>query len=360
MSSEVKERVVSSFFGTRYFTLLDLEIKQRISVNGLCSRQDLGNNLCQKGYAEEDVEKELIRQGHCSTIRYLPDKDTYVSLDMGKALWMDICHRINEQDQLLAGSLYYRKGFITLDVYRTDFQSPQLRKAAISSGLRRAPVMRRTGRFQPGDASRCLKGLLHVLPEAACGPGDYAGVLQKTGEKIGRKPPKTPWVWLAVHPVIEVDLPPWRKTVLRALFSLTNGPATWRGTPVSLYELTGYLDASLSDIEEPLTYFLGTGIIQTAENDYTPTEEGYALLSGIFRPRHRVTFAVTRCGRLLYRLEVSSPSFLCPEVLDFLVEAGGCPHESRGTPVVFSPGRRSHVMEVMEGLMKTIAAIEDR
>lgn len=360
MSSENTKRVVSSFFETGYFTLLDLEIKDHITGNSPCSRQDLITILHNKGYTKKDIKEELDKQRDYSTIRCIPGEDTYVSLDIGAALWSDICHRINEQHSLLAGSIHCRKGFINLDVYRTDFQPLQLRKAAISSGLRRAPVMRRTGKFQLEGASRCLKGLMSALPEAVCGPGDCAAVLQKIGEKISQKSSKTPWAWIIVHPVVEVDFTPWRKTVLRTLFSLTSGPAHWKGTPISLYELTGYLDASPSEIEVALTYFLKTGIVQSMESDYSPTERGYTLLSRIFRSRHEVTFAVTRCGRFQYRLEVSTPSFLCPEIQDLLMEAGGSPYEGEGTPVVFPPDKRSQVSTVMEALMKTITAIEDQ
>jgi hypothetical protein len=360
VSSECAEKVVSSFFETGYFTLLDLEIKHYATVKNSFSKRDLNRILKKKGYTEKDIEHELEKQRNYSTVRYLPDKNRYVGLGIGKALWGDICYRINEQYSLLAGRIHYRKGFITLDIYRTDFQSHQFRKAAVATGLLRAPVMRRTGRFNPEGASRCLKSLLPALPEATCEPGDYATVLQKIGDKVDRKPTKTPWAWLVIHPVVEVDLTPWRKTILRTLFSLTNGPVSWKGTPISLYELTGYLDASSSDIEEPLTYFLKTGIVQNMENDYSPTERGYTLLSGIFRSLYRMTFAITRCGRYQYKLEISTPSFLYPEIRDLLIDAGGYPLKGGGTPIVFSPDKYSQVMKVIEALMKMMAALEDQ
>jgi hypothetical protein len=360
VSSEYTEKVVSSFFEPGYFTLLDVEIKHYATVKKSFSKRDLNKALKKKGYAEKDINHELDRQRNCSTIRYLPDKDKYVGLDIGKALWGDICYRINEQPSLLAGRIHCRKGLVTLDVYRTDFQPHRFRRIAVATGLLRAPVMRRTGRLSPEETSRCLRTLLPALPEATCEPGDYATVIQKIGDKVERKPSKKPWAWLIVHSVVEVDLTPWRKAVLRTLFSLTNGPASWKGTPISLYELTGYLDASSSDIEEPLTYFLKTGIVQNMENDYSPTERGYTLLSGIFRSLYRVTFAITRCGRYQYRLEVSTPNFFYPEIRDLLIDAGGRPLKGGGTPVVFSPDKYSQVMKVIEALMKTMAAIEDQ
>lgn len=352
LSNEV---IVSSFFDKEYVTLLGVEIRDYIYKLKKCSKPKLIENLRQRGYKTNEISKELDRQYYCSTLRFLPSKNAYTCVDIGTILWSDICCRIYDQKSMIAGQLQYSGSSIKLDVYRTDFQSPELKREIRSLGLHRAPVMRWTKRFRKKEALKCLKYLTGVLPfPNHHDEGDYSGVLQTVKKVIDRKPKRTPWAWLVTHPVVQLELTPQRKKVLETLLSLSNGPVDWKGIPVSLDELQLNTNLPYEEIKESTEYLKEQGVTRQVRDDLTPTGQGYVLLRHAFRSNSSVTFAVTRSTEKEYQLEVSTPSYLNPEMCTLLKEHGGTMCPEFHTPAVFSPREGSQVIQVLDSIMELL------
>ncbi|MBU7027993.1 MAG: hypothetical protein HXS48_13745 [Theionarchaea archaeon] len=346
MTPEMDE-LVSSFFDNGYVTQLDAEIRDYICQTEKGTKKAFIDVLCQRGYKIDDITQEFDRQCSCSTLRYVPSDDTYVGVPLGMNLWSDMCNRIHDQESMVAGRLQRTGSSIKIDIYRTDFQSLKLKKKVKSIGLRPCPVMRWTKKFQKGAALKCLDYLMEVLPPAPHEGG--SSVLQEIREVISRKPKRAPWAWLVAHPVVKLELSPTRKRVVKTLLSLSNGPVDWKGTPVSLDELKMHTNLPSEEIEESIEYFNGKGIVRKVYGDFTPTSLGYPLLRHAFRSRPCVTFAVVYRTDREYQLEVSTPSYLAPEIRDSLEERGGT-ISGVSTPAVFF-FEKSQVGEVMDALI---------
>ena len=359
MLSEMSEVLVSSFFGNGYVTLPGAEIKDYISKTCHCSKKALTDMLRQRGYTTDEITAELNRQCSCSVLRFLPSRSTYTSTDIGTALWEDICNRIGDQPSIVAGNLQCKGSKIKIDIYRTDFQPTELKKKIKNLQLHQAPVMRWTGQFQMKDTLQCVDHLIEAVPFTGYHRrGDLSSVLQIAGEIVRRKPKKTPWAWLVFHPVVQVELTPSKKKVLKKLFKLSNGPVDWKGTPVSLDELLINTDLLYEEIEESIEYLKKHGIVRiidSSNGDLTPTGQGYVLLRHAFRPCPSVTFAVTRNAETEYQLEVSTPSYLTRSIQDLLKEQGGTVLSEFQTPAVFSSRERSQICAVFDVIIKALS-----
>lgn len=351
--------VVSSFFDRVYATLLGVEVKDYICKTRKCPRRKLIEALRERGYKTNEISKELDRQCCCSTLRFLPSEKAYTCVDIGMTLWNDICRRIYDQKSLIAGRLQPTGSNIKLDVYRTDFQSPSLKKEIRSLGLHRAPVMWWTKKFQEKEALKCLKRLVGVLPlpvqhdKEAC-----SGVLPTVSEVVSQKPRKAPWAWLVTHPVAQLELDPLRKKVLETLFLLSNGPVNWKGIPVSLDELQLNTSFSRDEIKESIAYLEEHGITRQVGEDFTPTNQGYVLLRRAFRSDSSITFAVTCSADMEYQLEISTPSYLNPEMCTLLKIHGGAVCPEFHTPAVFSHCEGSRVTHILDAIMELLLTAE--
>lgn len=349
-----KEVVICSFFENGYVTPLGLEIADYISKNRTCPRDLFIDNLVHRGYSAEDVQKELDRQCFCPTLRFNQSDDTYLGVDLGINLWSDICKRIHDQESMVSGQLQVKGSFMKVDIYRSDFQFSTLRKKVKDLGLSKAPVMRWTGQFTKGEALTCLDRLFGTVPFTdPHTTGDRFSVLEAVGDIIERKPGK-PWAWLVAHPVVHLELTPVGRKVLETLFSLSNGPIEWKGTPISPYEINMNTDISFGEIQESLEYLGETGIVRQVEGDFTPTGLGYLLVRRALREDKSLTFAVTRNAEREYKLEISTPRYAGCEVRDVLTECGGVSISEYLTPVVISSCERSQVVDVMEKVLSKV------
>lgn len=355
MPSEINGPVVASFFGNRYVTLLDVEIRDLICKNHTCSRQKFIDTLCKQGYASDDITEELDRQCSCSTLRYLSAEDTYTGVDIGVTLWGDMCNRIHDQESMLGGQLQGSGSHIKVDIYRTDFQFSKLRKWIKSLGLYQAPVMRWTRKFTRKDAVRCLDHLMEAVPFTdMCSSGDHSCVLQMVGDVIDRKPKKTPWAWMVCHAVAHLEVTPSRRQMLETICSLSNGPVDWKGNPVSLCEIKMNTNLSEEEITESLEYLQEKGIVRWVKGDLTPTGQGYVLVRHALRSDSAITFGITRIRDREYRLEVSTPSYLTGEMRDLLKEYSGSSLSEFRTPAVFPLWERTQVLDVLDAVTEKL------
>lgn len=357
MPSEINGPVVASFFGNRYVTLLDVEIRDIICKNHTCSRQEFIDTLCKRRYASDDITEELDRQCSCSTLRYSAADDTYTSVDIGITLWNDMCSRIHDQESMLGGQLQGSGSRVKIDIYRTDFQFSKLKKWIKSLGFYQAPVMRWTKKFTRTDAVRCFDHLMEAVPFTdVYGSGDQSCVLHMVGDVIDRKSKKTPWAWMVCHVVAQLELTPPRKQMLETICSLSNGPVDWKGNPVSLYEIKMNTDLSEEEITESLEYLQKKGIVRWVMGDLTPTGQGYVLVRHALRCDPAITFGITRIRDKEYQLEVSTPSYLNGEMRDLLSEYSGSSLSDLCTPAVFPHGERTEVLDVLDAVMEKLTA----
>lgn len=351
VSSDTDE-LIASFFGNRYATLLDAEIKNHICETQKCSKQEFIDILSQKEYSIDDITEELDRQCSSSTLRYVPSEDAYTGVKIGMNLWDDMCSRIRDQESILAGQLQRTGSRIKIDIYRTDFQFTKLKKGIKFLGLHQAPVMRWTKKFEKKDALKCLDLLMAAVPFTDVhSKGDHSCVIHMIGDVIDRKPKKTPWAWMVCHSVVQLELTPSRKEVLETVFSLSNGPVDWSGTPVSLDEIEMNTDVSHKEISGSLEYLQEKGIVRMVKEDFTPTGQGYVLVRHAFRSDSAITFVVTHTTDKEYQLEVSTPSYLNCEMQDLLKEWSGSRLSEFHTPAVFPLWGRSQVVEVMDAII---------
>jgi len=351
-----KEALVSSFFGNEYVTLLDVEIADYICTHQTCSRRKFIDVFCQQGYSAEDVTQQLDRQCSRSTLRFIPSKKMYEKVDTGTHLWADICSRIHSQESVIAGQLQAVGPYIRLDVYRSDFQSPPLKKVATQNRLKYAPVMKWTGKFRPNTVSKCVDRFVETMPCITChDEGDRAAVLHCVKEIINKKPKRAPWAWLIIHPVVQLELTPPTRDVLETLFSLSNGPVDWKGIPISLSELKINTDLSTGEIEDALQYLEEQGIVRQIGGDFTPTGQGYTLVRQFLRPTTAVTFAVTHSTDQKYQLEISTPSFLAADIQTLLLEHGGRIFSTFQTPAVFPLGEKDQVLQVLQAIINELS-----
>lgn len=349
MSSGMNE-LISSGFDNTYVTPLGVEIKDYICQTRKGSKHQLIDELSQRGYTLKDITEELDRQCACATFRYTSD-DTYVGVPLGMNIWSDMVNRINHQESMIAGRIQRTGPSIKIDIYRTDFQSPPLKRKVNSLGLRPCPVMRWTKKFQKKAALKCLDYLMQVLPILP-NKKEHSTVLQRIQKIINQKPKKRPWAWLVTHPVIQLELSPVRKRVIHALLSLSNGPVDWKGTPVSLHELKMYTNIPLEELQKPIDYFEEKGIIRQVYDGFTPTDHGYLLLRRAFRSRHGITFAVVHRTVNDYQVEVSTPSYVNPDIRHVLQNYGST-FPACDTPAVLS-GERSQVLNVMDAVVTSL------
>lgn len=345
--------LISSFFGNSYVTLLDIEIKDYIYAHGSSSKQEFIDILQQRGYSISDITDEIDRQCCCAALKYNPSDHTYCRTDIGVELWHDICYRIHDQKSMIAGEVHVKKPFITLIIYRTDFQTPQLRKKVSSLGLRRAPVMKWAGHYK--DRLPRLDTLMTVLPVTGYhDAGDRSCVVTMIDKVITRKSKRKPWAWLVTHPVVELEVTPLREEVLHALLGLCNGPVDWKGTAVSFYELKRFTGFSLTEIKEALEYLQKQGIVRQVDDDFTLTIQGYTLLRHAFTSYRSLTFAVVHRTDKKYCLEISAPSYLDSEIRHLLKELGGAVFSDVCTPVVFPLCEKSRVIDVIDMVIKNM------
>ncbi len=356
MSIEKDEVLVSSFFDNEYVTPLDVEIADYICTHHTCSRSEFTDVFSQQGYSAEDVTQQLDRQCSLSTLRFVPSKKMYEKVDTGMHLWADICSRIHTQESVLAGQLQAVKPYIRLDVYRSDFQSPSLKKIAMQSRLKHAPVMKWTGKFRTNTVLKYVDRFMEAMPCITChDEGDRSAVLHCVEEIISKKPKRAPWAWLIIHPVVQLKLTPPTRNVLETLFSLSNGPVDWKGIPISLSELKINTDLSTGEIEDALQYLEKQGIVRQIGGDFTPTGLGYTLVRRLLRPTAAVTFAVTHSTDQKYQLEVSTPSYLDAEMQTLLLEHGGRIFSTFQTPAVFPLGEKDQVLQVLQAIIDELS-----
>lgn len=351
VSNNTNGLVIASFFGNRCATLLDAEIKNHICETQKCSKQEFIDILSQK-YSIDDITAELDRQCSFSTLRYVPSEDAYTGVEIGMNLWDDMCSRIHDQESVLAGQLQRTGSCIKVDIYGTDFQVTKLKEGVKFHGLNQAPVMRWTKKFEKKDALKCLDLLMAAVPFTDVhSRGDRSCVIHLIGDVIDRKPKKTPWAWMVCHSVVQLELTPSKKDVLETVFSLSNGPVDWNGTPVSLDEIEMNTKVSRKEISGSLVYLQEKGIVRMVKEDFAPTDQGYVLVRHAFRSDSAVTFVVTHKTDKEYQLEVSTPSYLNCEMQDLLKEWSGTRLSEFHTPAVFPLWERSQVVEVMDAII---------
>jgi hypothetical protein len=359
VSSNIGEWITSSFFGNRYVTPIEIEIKDNISKNRTYPKQRLVDNLCKQGYNNGDVTKELNRQCSCSTLRFIPSEDVYVSVEIGMSIWSDICSRIHTQESMVGGKLQVTESGIKVDIYRTDFQFSKLTERVASLGFKQAPVMRWTGTFSRKKALKCLDQISGGVPFAEPHEkGDRLCVLDMVCEVIERKPKRAPWAWLLSHAVVKVEMTPVRRDVIETLFLLSNGPVDWKGNLISLHELKMNTNLSLDEIEKAVEYFQEKGVVRQVRGDFSPTDQGYTLVRRAFRDERGVTFALVHVTEADYKLEISTPSYIDPEIMGLLNEEGGTSVSEVGTPVVFCPYTREEVVDLLGMLVDILEARE--
>lgn len=352
--SDINELIVS-FFGNGYVTYLDAEISDHISQRQRESRQTFIDILHHKGYTTSAITEELDRQCYASTLRYIPSEDAYVLVDIGKNLWTDILNRIHEQQSMIGGQFRTAPPGVTLDIYRTDFQSKTLKKVIKNSGLHQAPVMRWTKQFTKKEAFKLLGVLMEVIPPVTQHyKADCTTVLQKIQYVNKTKSKKTTWAWLVTHPVMVLQLTPAREKLLRTLFSLSKRPVDWKGNLVSPDDLKEKTGLSRKEIEASIQYFVEQGIIRRIDNGLTPTGQGYVLVRYAFRVQHSITFAVVRETQKNYRLEVSAPHFPGSNIRDILekinsnIYSKGKTYSEYKTPVIFPEQKKSDVLNLLD------------
>ncbi|MBU7016022.1 MAG: hypothetical protein HXS44_00830 [Theionarchaea archaeon] len=353
MPSGTDELVTSSSFGNSYVTPLGIEIRDFICRNQKGSREVIVDTLCQRGYTLGDITEELDRQCYCSTMRFVPSDSMFFACPVGVHSWGDICSRIYDQESMIAGKIHWRGSRIAIDVYRSDFQFSKLRKEVKSQGLHTAPVMRWTGRYQKEGALQCLDRLTGVMPFISHrSKGDLQSVIEIVTDVVSRKSRRVKWAWLITHPVTQLILTPSRKAVMKKLFLLSNGPVEWKGTLVSLCELTMHTHLSREEVKDAVLYLEGEGIIREVNKDLTPTGLGYTLLRSAFKSTPLITFAIIRRGEREYQLEISSPSSLNPEIRDTCREHKGSALSEYKTPTIFPLCRKSHILDVMDRIIR--------
>ena len=359
VSSNIGEWITLSFFGNRYVTPIEIEIKDKISKHRTYPKKQLVDNLCTQGHDIGDVTKELNRQCSCSTLRFIPSKDVYVGAEIGRNIWSDICGRIHTQESTVGGKLQVTESGIKMDIYRTDFQFSKLKERVASLGFKRAPVMRWTGTFNKKKALECLDQIAGEVPFAEPHEkGDRSCVLDMVCEVIERKSKRAPWAWLLSHAVVQVEMTPVRRNVIETLFSLSNGPVDWKGNLISLHELKMNTNLSLDEIEKAVEYFQKKGVVRQMRGDFSPTEQGYTLVRRAFKDENGVTFALVHVTEADYKLEISTPSYVGPEIMGLLNEEGGTSVSEVGTPVIFCPYTREEVVDLLGMLVSVLEARE--
>lgn len=354
MSSEMNDLVIISFFGNGYVTLLDAEIKDYIYKRKKVTREEFISILQERGYHIKDIMEEIDRQCYASTLRVVPSENAYVSVDIGRRLWVDILQRIRYQPSMLGGKLQRTDSGIKLDIYRTDFQSLTFKKMVNRLGLRQAPVMRWTKQVGTEDALNCLDQLINVVPFVVeHKTADRSFVLQTIQKVNKHKSKKTTWAWMITHPMTQLKLTPSRKSVIETLFLLSKGPVDWKGNLVSFDDLKMHTDLFRGKIEESIEYLEKQGILRKVNDGLTPTGQGYVLLRYALSPRHSVTFAVARVSEKLYQLEVSAPRFPGFNITDLLKECGGTGSSEFDTPLVFSACERSDIIYLIDKIIRS-------
>ena len=316
---EMKEVLKSSFFGNGYITPLNVEIADLVHERGSFSRQEIYDLLHERGYATADIAEELDRQWYASALRYIPEDDRYVRVEIGMNLWEDVCERIHDQKGMVAGQLRFRDGPV-LDICRSDFQSAAFKRIITDQGFHQAPVMRWTRPCTQQDLIRCMTLFLDILSPVHKERGDRSFLLQALRNVAREKRRGSTRMWLVTFAALSLELTPVQKRVLERVFSLSEGPVDWKGRCVGFEEIKSYINLPDEDIEQSLQYLEEKGIVRELEGGFTPTGQGFVLIRYIKNRRKSVTFAVVRRHEG-YELELNVP--FSKALKDALIERGG-------------------------------------
>ncbi len=345
----VNEVLFSSFFGNGYVTYLDAEITDYIFRKRKVPRQEFLDVLHERGYGTKDVLEELNRQCYASTIRYIPSEDVYLGLEIGRNLWIDILHRMHDQESIVGGKIEGRD-LLRLDIYRSDFQSLKFKRIVQHLGLHKAPVMRWMVDCRKEDALRHLDLLISAVPcTVEHEEGNLSVLLQRISEANNHKPRRTTWAWIVTHTFMQLELTPSQKLVLKTVIALSKGPVDWKGRLISFEELQKSTNLPPETVHASIEYLEAQGIVREVNQGLTPTGEGYILVRYALKSQPSVTFAVTHESEKEYLLEICTPRLSDPTVQDSIRHHGGKVQEP-GAAVTFSPREKSEVLHLVDAV----------
>jgi hypothetical protein len=342
----------SAFFGNGYFTYIGVEIKDFMFNRHEVSKKALIEMLQNRGYKKNAILEELDRQCYASTLRYIADEDTYKSIEIGKKFWIDLLQRIHEQSCMVGGKFQLKDSGVKLDIYRTDFQSLQFKQMITHLGLHQAPVMRWTRQVKKKDFFYCLEQLMDILPfKTYHGTADRSFVLDMIRKANKKKSKKIEWAWMISYIELYLELTPFRKSVLDALFSLSQGPIDWNKSSISKDFLQKKVNIPFENFEKSIEYLEQKGIIREVNGRLTPTGQGYTLVRHGYNPTPLVTFAIIRTSNNTFRLEVCTKSQSIP-MQDLLTDFGGYIPPEWNCLVVFSPREKHDIIAILSSLLE--------